>query len=177
MNKNETLDAARKLINGDRAKTYGNARDNLTCTGKLWEQVFGHPVSPEQVAICMALVKIGRLCSTIGHEDSWVDGVGYLAIGSEIATETNGPAWEEDDDGLLKVSEAEAMKAHERMQAMREYERIEAERAKAEADDSDKRYNAFRVMDAMEEKYRDAVQKSSAPGGLAGNPLPDVFPT
>lgn len=85
--RNLVLDTAKRLIGGDRRETYGSARDNFTNTGKLWEGVLGVPVSATQVAMCMALLKISRLNHTPGHEDSWVDAVGYLALGAECALE------------------------------------------------------------------------------------------
>lgn len=87
--RNRILHTARKLIGGDRRNTYGSARDNFTNTGKLWEPVLGVSVSATQVAICMALVKISRLNNTPTHEDSWVDAVGYIALGAECALEVD----------------------------------------------------------------------------------------
>lgn len=83
--RNRTLDTAKMLIGGDRRETYGSAESNFTNTGKLWEQVLGVPVTATQVAMCMALVKISRLNNTPTHEDSWIDAVGYLALGAECA--------------------------------------------------------------------------------------------
>jgi hypothetical protein len=82
----EILDTAKGLITGDRNKVYGDAREDFTRTGKLWEQVLGVEVPPEKVAMCMALVKFGRLTNSPDHEDSWVDAAGYIALGGEIAT-------------------------------------------------------------------------------------------
>ncbi|MCV7174752.1 DUF6378 domain-containing protein [Mycolicibacterium sphagni] len=70
---------------GDRNSNYGDAIDNFTNIGNLWAVVFGHPVSPEQVAICSALIKVSRLIHTPTHLDSWVDGCGYLALGGGIS--------------------------------------------------------------------------------------------
>jgi DNA polymerase III epsilon subunit-like protein len=80
------LQNARMLISGDRKQTYGDAATDFTRTGKMWAAVLGIPeVTAEQVAMCMALVKVGRLCETPTHRDSWIDGCGYLALGGEIA--------------------------------------------------------------------------------------------
>jgi hypothetical protein len=84
--RDEILATSASLISGERQKTYGTAKDNFTSTGKLWEPVLGVSVSPEQFAICMALVKIDRLRTSPDHEDSWVDAVSYLTLGGEIAT-------------------------------------------------------------------------------------------
>lgn len=77
---------AADLVNNDRNAVYGDAEQNFTETGALWAVVFGHEVTAEQVAICMALVKIARLIKTPNHADSWTDGVGYLALGGGIAS-------------------------------------------------------------------------------------------
>lgn len=77
---------AADLVNNDRNAVYGDAEQNFTETGALWAVVFGHEVTAEQVAICMALVKVARLIKTPNHADSWTDGVGYLALGGGIAS-------------------------------------------------------------------------------------------
>jgi hypothetical protein len=82
----DILATAAKLICGDRQDAYGDARTDFTRTGKMWAAVLGlDKITPEQVALCMALVKVGRLCETPGHQDSWVDICGYAALGGEIA--------------------------------------------------------------------------------------------
>lgn len=85
--RDEILDAAKALISGDRQQTYGDASEDFTRTGRMWAAVLGlAEVTPVQVALCMALVKVGRLCETPTHQDSWVDICGYTALGGEIAT-------------------------------------------------------------------------------------------
>lgn len=80
------LHNAKMLISGDRQQTYGDAATDFTRTGRMWAAVLGlESVTPEQVALCMALVKVGRLCETANHRDSWIDACGYLALGGEIA--------------------------------------------------------------------------------------------
>ena len=87
------LAEAGRLISGDREGTYGDARDDFTRTGKMWAAILGltHDIPPEKVAMCMAALKIGRLCRSPGHADSWVDACGYLALGGDIAA-SRGPA-------------------------------------------------------------------------------------
>lgn len=83
----QVLSTAATLISGDRRQSYGDAGEDLTRTGKMWAAVLGlDEVTPEQVAQCMVLVKLGRLCHTPNHEDSWVDICGYAALGAEIAS-------------------------------------------------------------------------------------------
>lgn len=80
------LNTAKRLISGDREQTYGSALDDFTRTGKMWAAILGlETVTAEQVALCMAAVKVGRLCNTPNHQDSWVDACGYLALGGDIA--------------------------------------------------------------------------------------------
>lgn len=79
-------EAAADLVNNDRNAVYGDAEVNFNETGALWAVIFGHEVTAEQVAVCMALVKIARLIKTPNHADSWTDGVGYLALGGGIAS-------------------------------------------------------------------------------------------
>lgn len=87
--RDQILDTAKSLISGDRQETYGDAADDFTRTGKMWAAILGvDTVTPEQVALCMAAVKIGRLCHTPTHRDSWIDACGYLALGGDIADAT-----------------------------------------------------------------------------------------
>lgn len=86
MNREELFGTAATIISADRQATYGPAKDNFSSTGRLWAQVLGVPVTPEQVALCMVLLKIDRLRVTPSHEDTWVDILGYAALGGEIAT-------------------------------------------------------------------------------------------
>ena len=80
----KTLETARDLINGDREKHYGTPQENFARIAKGWEVILQCDVTPEQVAICMAWLKIARLVHG-PHNDSYVDGAAYLAIASELA--------------------------------------------------------------------------------------------
>lgn len=81
------LELAASLVDGDRNDTYGDAKTQFESTGRMWAEVLGVPVTGEQVALCMALVKINRLITNTGHADSWTDGAGYLALGGGIASQ------------------------------------------------------------------------------------------
>ena len=84
--RSEVLDTAKKLINGDRARQYGSAQDNFGCIAKMWSAYTGTRVSAADVANMMALLKIARLRGGV-HEDSSIDGCGYLALAHELANE------------------------------------------------------------------------------------------
>jgi hypothetical protein len=85
MNRTEILTEAGNLINGERDATYGEPLTNHKRIALLWQVVLGTEISPAEVAICMALVKIARLVQTPNHEDSYIDLVGYAAIAGEVA--------------------------------------------------------------------------------------------
>jgi hypothetical protein len=43
-------------------------------------------ISPEQVAVMMALVKISRIANDSTHTDNYIDAVAYLSGAGELAT-------------------------------------------------------------------------------------------
>jgi len=87
MNRSETLSKAAELIDGQRAKDYGDAAENFGNIAAVWSVILGQEVLAEQVALCMTGVKICRLTKSLNHADSWIDSAGYIALGAEIATE------------------------------------------------------------------------------------------
>jgi hypothetical protein len=85
MNRGDILQEAARLTAKDRQKIYGDPRTNHCRIADLWTIYLGNEVTPQQVAICMALVKIARLMET-ETADSFVDLAAYAAIAGEIAT-------------------------------------------------------------------------------------------
>lgn len=86
---------ARRLVYGDRAATYGHPRGDFAIIAKIWSGILGTQVTEEQVALCMAGLKLARLAKTPTHHDSQVDTIGYmlcLARLQEDPAET--AAWE-----------------------------------------------------------------------------------
>ena len=94
MNRDETLTTAATLINGDRAKAYGDASVNFGRIADLWTAQFGHkltePFTAADVALGLTHLKLSRLAVTPAHADSWVDAAGYVALGAELATGDTG---------------------------------------------------------------------------------------
>jgi|TARA_R110000803_G_scaffold38422_3_gene83013 hypothetical protein len=90
MNRNELLDKAKETINGDRAKDYGDARDNFDRIATGWNVIINGAmkshgyVTDQHIALMMDWVKTARLCENIDHIDSWVDKAGYTALGAEF---------------------------------------------------------------------------------------------
>jgi hypothetical protein len=78
------LEEAANLVDGDRNKHYGEPLENHQRIADLWAVVFGHKVTPAQVAIAMGLVKVARLVHTPDHHDSYVDASAYFAIADEL---------------------------------------------------------------------------------------------
>lgn len=83
--RSKTLMKAESLVNGDRAKDYGDARDSFTRLAQIWSAILGREVSAAQVAICLAALKLSRLSQSPDHADSWVDLAGYAALGAEVS--------------------------------------------------------------------------------------------
>jgi hypothetical protein len=73
-----------RLVAEDRNDTYGPPEENLERIAGLWSNYLGHPVTREDVALMMVLVKISR--SRAGYSrDNTVDGVAYFLIHDGMA--------------------------------------------------------------------------------------------
>ena len=84
INRGDILKEAARLTSNDRQNQYGDPRINHCRIADFWTTYLETEIKPEQVAICMALVKIARLMET-QSEDSFVDLAAYAAIAGEIA--------------------------------------------------------------------------------------------
>ena len=78
------LNGALSLVNGDRAKDYGDAFEMHRRIASGWTEILGVDVKPHEVALCMAWLKISRLVETPDHYDSFVDLAAYAALAGEI---------------------------------------------------------------------------------------------
>lgn len=81
----DILDEASKCVNVDRDADYGSPEDNFGRIASIWSVIFGHEVTPHQVALCMVGVKVARLVNNPKSRDGWVDIAGYAACGAECA--------------------------------------------------------------------------------------------
>ena len=81
------LAKAINLTTGDRDKNYGTPLVNHQRIATIWSVILEKEITPSQVALCMAGVKMARLIESPNHLDSFVDGAAYFAIAGEIATE------------------------------------------------------------------------------------------
>ena len=91
LDRDQILDAASDLINGQRAKDYGDAFEMHRRIGVGWSEILGVNVTPAQVALCMVWLKISRLIETPDHLDSFVDLVAYGALAGEIESRSKNP--------------------------------------------------------------------------------------
>ena len=70
------LEEAEALIDGDRAKDYGDMNESFTRIAGLWGAYLGVNIDKYDVAKMMMLLKVSRSKNS-NHYDSLVDIVGY----------------------------------------------------------------------------------------------------
>lgn len=85
MNRADILTSAHTTITVDRAATHGSAENTFGRIASFWSAHLDHPITVGDVAVMMVLFKAARISGNPGHLDSWVDLVGYGAIGGELA--------------------------------------------------------------------------------------------
>jgi len=87
MKASDYLNEAKAIIE-DRGMDYGHPSDNMQRTARLWSAYLEMPISDDQVAMCLALVKIARSMES-AKVDNFIDGAAYFAISGQLATEEN----------------------------------------------------------------------------------------
>lgn len=79
------MEEADALINGTRAKQYGDATDNIGRTAELWSAYLDHGVTTLDVVNMMILLKMSRIITGDGyHRDSYIDICGYAGVAEKI---------------------------------------------------------------------------------------------
>jgi hypothetical protein len=86
------FDEAKKMVHGPKQEAYDHPVENFTRIGNMWAEVFGHPVTPEQVALCMVLVKVAREAFKPNRENR-VDLIGYGGTLERIYVRRHDDAW------------------------------------------------------------------------------------
>ena len=84
MNRLDTLKAAADCVCGSREEDYGSPEDNFAVIAALWTAYTGTDVTPKDVAMMMALLKIAR-AKAGSKPDTYIDLAGYAACGAEIS--------------------------------------------------------------------------------------------
>jgi hypothetical protein len=83
----EILDSAIQLTTADRQEQYGPPERNYAVTAQLWNAYAGTNLTPSDVCVMMALLKIGRIATGQSKDDNYVDCCGYIALAGEIRKE------------------------------------------------------------------------------------------
>ena len=86
VNRKDTLETALDIIQGDRHNEYGPAQDHFKEAASVWSLIMKKEVTPAQVILCLAALKLVRLSTKNDHQDSWVDLAGYAALGNEVSS-------------------------------------------------------------------------------------------
>jgi hypothetical protein len=85
MNRKECLDAAAACVLTDRNVTHGEPEDSFSKIAQGWSALKKIEITPVDVALMLAWLKIVRAHDNPAHADSFVDLAGYAACGAEIA--------------------------------------------------------------------------------------------
>jgi len=100
----EIMAEALALIDGDRARDYGDASVNFKRIAERWSQLLGldqiHEIriQPWQVAALMIDLKLARLATGYKH-DTAADIIGYAALMAELAEASDDGYYRKSDDG------------------------------------------------------------------------------
>lgn len=78
------------MLNGEKAKEYGNPRTMFQNISKRW---FGCDDAEVDVAIMMAELKIERIKYDLKKEDSYLDAIAYLSMALAFMQEGGGNDW------------------------------------------------------------------------------------
>lgn len=85
MKRAQLLDTAKELVTRDRNATHGEPEDTFGLIAAYWSAHLDRPITSADVAIMMNLMKCARLKANPSNSDNWLDGIGYLACGGELA--------------------------------------------------------------------------------------------
>lgn len=81
--KTEILEEANEAV-ASREFTHGECVENNKNIADLWTAYLGMPITADEVATMMILLKIGRTKSRKAVKDHFVDMAGYAAIAGDI---------------------------------------------------------------------------------------------
>ena len=79
------LREAARLINSERNVQYGPPKENFDRIARIWGVILSIEVTAEDVAMCLAGMKMARYASKSGYQpDTWIDIAGYAGCGYEV---------------------------------------------------------------------------------------------
>lgn len=91
----DSIAAGRALVDGDRQADYGDSGSMMANVARAWSGVLGYTITPKQVALCMAALKLVRE-NYRAKADNLADAQGYILIAERIEhagwTSTASPA-------------------------------------------------------------------------------------
>lgn len=84
----QILATAQALINETRQDEYGPPKTSFTRIAGLWGAYLGKPITAHDVAVLMALLKLGREAHS--HKpDNLIDAAGYIGLAADMAEAGN----------------------------------------------------------------------------------------
>ena len=89
MTRDEILDKAKDIINGQRQQDYGSPKENFSTIAKLWTEYTGTLITSVDVCCMMLLLKIARVKNVTGTADCFIDMAGYAALAGELLKTEN----------------------------------------------------------------------------------------
>lgn len=115
----EVLVEALSIINGERQDAYGNPEDNFATIAEFWTAYMKASrkrlppnapehihfwITPKDVAVMMALLKIARIATGTQRKDSYVDAAGYIGLAADMDSEAAPPAeTDEEREAAAKI--------------------------------------------------------------------------
>jgi len=79
----DSIAAGRTLVDGDRQADYGDSGSMMANVARAWSGVLGYTITPKQVALCMAALKLVRE-NYRAKADNQADAQGYILIAERI---------------------------------------------------------------------------------------------
>ena len=84
MKAKDALITAANLVGGDRNAVHGDMQASFDKIALMWSAFLGTPITAEQVAWCMSILKMVRATTGTPVDDHYIDGAGYAAIAGEV---------------------------------------------------------------------------------------------
>lgn len=88
----KTIQAAIDCVCKERNDQYGEPEESFSTIAELWTAYFGHEYTAHDVAMALALLKVGRIAKGQRKVDNYIDLAGYAACAAEIADEEEASA-------------------------------------------------------------------------------------
>jgi hypothetical protein len=88
MEADDIMAEASCLLHDARQDVYGSFHDNHKRIGVMWAEMLllDEPITPEMVAVMMAIVKLSRIANDSTHTDNYIDATAYIAGAGSLAT-------------------------------------------------------------------------------------------